>query len=132
MNENRLTPDPLDNLISRSVDRLDRSPGLPSNFAYRMAMMATEKRSARAAASRRRERIMSWAVPAAMAAVAIAALVWAVPTLPGMLNESISESARDSVSGSSLSMWGLIAGAVVALMALEGFLRRRLAKKFSR
>ncbi|MCI9043348.1 MAG: hypothetical protein HFJ93_05540 [Muribaculaceae bacterium] len=49
----------LDRLIRTSVERLDRSEGLPSNFAYRMAMRASAEKARRAAASRRAESSMS-------------------------------------------------------------------------
>ena len=84
----------LDRLIRTSVERLDRSEGLPSNFAYRMAMRASAEKARRAAASRRREQLLAWIVPVVMAIAAIVALWLTMPTLPSTLTRSVAEGGR--------------------------------------
>lgn len=112
-------PDPIDDLLRRSLTALDDSARLPSNFAYRVAMKAAEEAAARAARTRRRERLMGWIVPSVAAILVVASIVWALPTLPAML--------LDSFKGEG--MWIGLGGVGVALLALDYMLRRKLAAK---
>lgn len=122
----------LDRLIRTSVERLDRSEGLPSNFAYRMAMRASAEKARRAAAARRRERLLAWIVPVAMAIVAIVALWLTMPTLPTTLTRSVAEGAESSLSGSSIIMWSIIIGAIAILLVAEAIFRRKMAHRASK
>ncbi|MFG6424074.1 MAG: hypothetical protein K1V71_06675 [Paramuribaculum sp.] len=122
----------LDRLIRTSVERLDRSEGLPSNFAYRMAMRASAEKARRAAASRRREQLLAWIVPVVMAIAAIVALWLTMPTLPSTLTRSVAEGAESSMSGSSIIMWSFIIGAIAILLAAESIFRRKMAHRASK
>ena len=129
MNDPHLTPDPIDQLLKQSVSNLDRSPGLPSNFAHRMAMLAAEKAAANAAKRRRREHLMSWFIPVVAAIAAIVAIVFTLPTLPSFIVDSVKEGAQASANHSNISLWGLIAASVSLLVLIDSLLRRRLARR---
>lgn len=129
MNDFHLSPDPIDQLLKQSVSNLDRSPGLPSNFAHRMAMLAAQQAAASAEKRRRRDKLMSWIIPVAAAIAAIIAIVFTLPTLPAMIVDSVKESAETHVNTSNLSIWGLIAAAVSLLVLIDSLLRRRLARR---
>lgn len=132
MNDPRLTPDPIDQLLKQSVSNLDRSAGLPSNFAHRMAMMATAKAAARAEQRRRRERLMSWLIPVVAAVAAIVAIVLTIPSLPSMLYNSVKESADMPANQSTISLWGLIVASISLLVLIDSLLRRRFARRSHR
>lgn len=121
--------DPLDKLIKQSVERLDSSKGLPSNFAYLMARRAAQTAARRNIRARKRERIMSWAIPTVIAIGAIVAIALVIPGLPRLIMASMSEGTADTFSYQALSIWGLIGSAVVILLLIEGFVRRKLLSK---
>lgn len=126
----------LDNLIARSVSHLDRSPGLPSNFAYRTAMMAATEAMKRRERAERRERLLSWLIPAMAIVAAIAAVVIAVPDLPWIIADSVTRDSRSMTEHTDLptsATWliGIIAVVGGLLFGLNTILKRMIANSVS-
>lgn len=126
----------LDNLIARSVSHLDRSPGLPSNFAYRTAMQAATEAMKRRARAERRERLLSWLIPAMAIVAAIVAVVIAVPDLPWIIADSITRDSKSMTEHTDLpasTTWliGIIAVVGGLLFGLNTILKRMIANNAS-
>lgn len=126
----------LDNLIARSVSQLDRSPGLPSNFAYRTAMLAAAEAMERRARAERREHLLSWLIPTMAAVAAVVAVVIAVPDLPWIIADSFIRDSRSMAQHTDLptsATWliGIIAVVGALLFGLNTVLRRMIAKRVS-
>lgn len=126
----------LDNLIAQSVSHLDRSPGLPSNFAYRTAMLAAAEATKRRERIERRERLLSWLMPTIAIVTAMAAVIIAVPELPWIIADSFTRDSQSMTEYTELptsTTWliGIIAVVGALLLGLNTILRRMITNRVS-
>lgn len=129
----------LDSLISRSVSQLDRSPGLPSNFAYRTAMRAAAEAAESRARTERRELLLSRLIPAAAVVAAIAAVAIAVPNLPRIVadifthdSQYMDMAARTALPASAAWLIGVISVVGAMLLGLNTILKRIVTRTATR